>query len=174
MPYAPFHEFFPEVAMRETRSVTVPPDSDTGVPPGEYGFLELFCNEKGCDCRRVFLYVVSAPKNDVHAVIAYGWESPAFYSKWMGDNDPTIIDSLRGPCLNLGSPESAAAPALLDLFRNVLLRDTAYLGRIKRHYRMFREKVEGAGAGGRQKPERKRKKGGRWGQALRFAFQAVV
>ena len=150
MPYAPFHEFFPEVAKRETRSVTVLYESNTGIPPGEYGFLEMFCNEKSCDCRRVFLYVVSAARNDVQAVMAYGWESRAFYERWMGDKDPDVIDSLLGPCLNLGSPESASAPAILELFRDVLLRDAAYVDRIKRHYRMFREKVDGVGNRQRQ------------------------
>ena len=158
MPYVPFYEFFPEVAKRETRTVTVLPESNMGVPPGEYGFVEMFCNDKGCDCRRVFLTVVSAPKSDLHAVIAYGWESPTFYAKWMGDNDPQIIESLRGPCLNLGSPESAAAPAILNLFRNVLLRDAAYVDRIKRHYQMFREKVDDTENRKRETGKKKRKK----------------
>ena len=158
MPYVPFHEFFPEVAERETRSVTVLDESKTGVPPGEYGFLEMFCNESGCDCRRVLLYVVSTARNDVQAVIAYGWESPAFYAKWMGDNDPEVIDSLRGPCLNLGSPGSDAAPAILELFRDVLLQDASYVDRIKRHYRMFREKVDGVGNRQRQSRAKYRKR----------------
>jgi hypothetical protein len=143
MSYVSFYGFFPEIAKRETRSVTILPGSNTAVPAGEYGFVEMFCDEKGCDFRRVFLSVVSASKSDLHAVIAYAWESPAFYAKWMGDNDPEIIEALRGPCLNFGSPQSAAAPALLNLFKNVLLQDATYVNRIKRHYRMIREKVDG-------------------------------
>jgi len=121
----------------------------------------MFCNEKGCDCRRVFLSVVSATKNELHAVIAYGWESPAFYAKWMGDNDPQSIQSLHGPCLNLGSPESATAPAILKLFRDVLLQDAAYVDRIKRHYQMFRGKIDGPDNPKQQtnKKKRKRRKG---------------
>jgi hypothetical protein len=56
MPFQLFHDLFPEMAERETRSVIVPPGSPpSGLPPGQYAFLEMFCNEKGCDCRRVFL-----------------------------------------------------------------------------------------------------------------------
>ena len=158
MPYVPFNKFCPEVAKRETRSVTVLEGSNTGVPPDKYGFFEMFCDEKGCDCRRVFLYVVSAASNHVQAVIAYGWESPEFYGRWMGDNDPDVIEALSGPCLNLGSPESDAAPAILELFREVLLQDAVYVDRIKRHYRMFREHVDGVGNRRRHSHAKNRKR----------------
>ena len=161
MPYASFHELFPKVAERETRTITVPPGTNAGVPPGEYGFVEMFCDERGCDCRRVFFAAVSAPHGDLQAVIAYGWESPAFYAKWMGDNDPQIIEELRGPCLNLASHQSAAAPAFLNMVRDVLLRDAAYMERVKRHYQMFREKIDGAGSRKRRfwtKNRKRRKK----------------
>ncbi len=59
----------------------------------------------------------------------------------MGDDDPRIINDLTGPALNLASPQSNIAPALLDLFSKVLLKDTAYVERIKRHYVMFRQKI---------------------------------
>src|ERR1039458_3144226 len=50
MPMTPFMERFPEVGARETRSATVTQRQD--LPDGEYGFLELYCDEPGCDCRR--------------------------------------------------------------------------------------------------------------------------
>jgi len=31
----------------------------------------------------------------------------------------------------------------IELFRNILLPDEAYIERVKRHYEMFREKVDG-------------------------------
>jgi len=48
-----------------------------------------------------------------------------------------------GPALNVGSPQSSLAPALLNFVREVLLRDEAYLERIKRHYHLFRAKIDG-------------------------------
>jgi hypothetical protein len=142
MPYSLFHSRFPDVAERETRTVTVIDPSSFNLPPATYAFLEMFCDEPGCDCRRVFFTVVSSLKNDIKAVIAWGWEDRYFYSKWMGSDDPHIINDLKGPVLNLASPQSELAPALLKLFQRVLLQDSGYIERIKRHYVMFRETVD--------------------------------
>jgi hypothetical protein len=142
MPYALFHSRFPEVAERETRSISVFANSDVGLPAGNYGFLEMFCDEPGCDCRRVFFYVVSSLRKDVEAVIAWGWESRAFYARWMKENDPLVLDALKGPALNLSSSQTRLALALLNVVADVLLQDSAYVERVKTHYRMFREHVE--------------------------------
>ena len=76
------------------------------------------------------------------AVIAYGWESPEFYEKWMGDNDPLIINELKGPVLNMASPQSNIALTLLDMIQKVVLRDQSYIQRLKRHYWMFRHHID--------------------------------
>jgi hypothetical protein len=157
MPYQLFHNLFPEKAERETRSIIVLENSDSGLPPGEYGFLEMFCNEVDCDCRRAFFYVVSSLREDVEAVIAWGWETADFYAQWMGDDDPLFIAEMQGPTLNLTSPRTDLAPAILDLFRDVLLRDEAYLARVKRHYKMFRKKIDG-GSPGKSRSRRARRK----------------
>lgn len=68
MPYVAFHEYFPALARKETRSVTVLPYAAGNVPAGHYGFIEMFCDEPGCDCRRVFLMVLSSPANRPEAV----------------------------------------------------------------------------------------------------------
>ena len=140
MPFGPFHEYFPDVAERETRAVTLLKDAD--LPAGTYALVELYCNEAGCDCRRVFLCVVCPPRKDPVAVIAYGWEDRAFYAKWMKDDDPQIIQGLKGPNLNAFSPQSKWAPAALKLVSDIVLKDPAYVARIKRHYEMFRQEVE--------------------------------
>ena len=60
----------------------------------------------------------------------------------MGDNDPHVIKDLMGPALNHASPQSNLAPAVLKLFKDVLLKDNAYIERVIRHYVMFRETVD--------------------------------
>ena len=82
MPMTPFMERFPEVGARETRSVTVTNRQD--LPDGEYSFLEFYCNEPGCDCRRVMIDVLRPETgwSKVWATISYGWESLDFYRKW--------------------------------------------------------------------------------------------
>jgi hypothetical protein len=142
MPYAAFFQRFRKIAERETRNVKIISENQYGLPIGEYGFLEFFCDEPGCDCRRVFLYIVSSRRKDVEAVIAYGWESRGFYAKWMRSSDKRDLDELQGPILNLLSPQSKIAPALLNLFKDALLRDRAYIDRIKEHYRIFRAEID--------------------------------
>jgi hypothetical protein len=140
MPYVLFNDHFPELAQRETRTITQLWPSH-GLPAGQYGFLEMFCDEPGCDCRRVFFYVYSPTRHRHEAVIAYGWEDEAFYARWMGDDDPDVVAAMKGPILNLGSPQTELAPAVLALFEYLLLPDAAYMERVKRHYRLFREKI---------------------------------
>jgi len=140
MPYEPFYERFKEIAMKETRSITIRNNPD--LPDDEVGFLELYCNDENCDCRRVFFNVVSRKRGKDVAVIAYGWEDSGFYARWYRQNDPQIIREMQGPILNPGSSQSELAPALLKLVRDILLKDPAYIERLKRHYWMFKEKVD--------------------------------
>ena len=143
MPYQLLHDLLPAIAEAETRTITVfGHESETGLPSGEYAFCEMFCNERGCDCRRVFFYVVSSFRDGPEAVVAWGWETPEFYAKWLHDDDPVIVAELVGPSLNLGSSETELADGILNLVRNVLLQDETYVDRVKRHYRQFRNKVD--------------------------------
>jgi hypothetical protein len=143
MPYVPFDEYFRELAAAETRVLTIPPGGSGGLPADSYVFREMFCNERGCDCRRVFFSVISESQQRTEAIVAYGWETKAFYAKWMGGADLATLVEMQGPVLNFGSPQSPLAPAILRLTEEVLLKDPAYLERIKRHYALFRQKIEG-------------------------------
>ena len=146
MPYSAFYELFPEVAERETRSIILQKSKDADPKyinlNGEYSFIEAYCDEKDCDCRRVFFNVVSPTSKGPLAVVAYGWESKKYYSKWMGESDESVISTLFGASLNLASPQSSVAPQLLELVKDVLLNDTAYVERIKRHYKMYRQRID--------------------------------
>ncbi|MBF0436975.1 MAG: hypothetical protein HQL77_16605 [Magnetococcales bacterium] len=143
MMYVPFNEYYPEIAEKETRVVTIIGSSQWNLPPDGYAFLEMFCNEAGCDCRRVMFTVIATGENIPVAVIAYGWEKKKFYVKWMGDSDPRFIKELIGPVLNMASQQSQLASRLLELFKSVLMKDAQYIERVKKHYHMVREKVEG-------------------------------
>ena len=139
MPMSPFMERFPELGRRETRSLIVPSQGD--LPVGEYGFIEFYCNEPGCDCRRVIINVLRPDTgwNKVWATINYGWESLDFYRNWTGGaSDP--ID-LKGPNLDPINPQTEYSFYLLDLFR-FILESPDYVERLKRHYQMFRDSVE--------------------------------
>lgn len=60
MIFSSFFEEFPELVESEFRNIFV---FDNGtykyIPPGNYAFLELFCPDIGCDCRKVIINIVS-------------------------------------------------------------------------------------------------------------------
>ena len=153
MLFSPFEAYFPEIAMRETRTVIVRGWSPFKLPAGEYAFPELFCDEPGCDCRRVFFYVVSPTSSSPLAVVAYGWETDAFYAQWAHEDDPQVIHQLKGPVLNLGSPQSRYAPEFLRLIDKALLQDPAYMQRLKAHYDLFRRQVEARETSDMEEPD---------------------
>jgi len=114
----PFIERFPDLAARETRCVTVTGRSD--LPDGEYGFIELYCDEPGCDCRRVMIDVLRADTewNKIWATINYGWESLEFYKKWSGSSANAATS--KRPFQDPLNPQTELSPVLLNLFRHLL------------------------------------------------------
>jgi hypothetical protein len=141
MSYTSFHYHFREIAEKETRTLSMMRD-DSIIPKGSYGLLEMYCDDLNCDCRRVFLEVYDWERGESVAYIAYGWESQGFYRNWFRGDDPDAIRDLQGPILNDGSPQSKYAPAFLKLVKDVVLSDPAYIARLKRHYQIFKEKVD--------------------------------
>lgn len=111
MPFAPFYELFPEVARAETRSITVL-KAGSALPAGTYGFVEMFCNDERCDCRRAFIQVLAdvSPRlrdNRPMATISFGWEDESFYRKWASfplSNEG--LAELKGPALASMAPQS--------------------------------------------------------------------
>ena len=88
MPYTMFYDRFPDIAEKETRNLIVFNEPD--LPPDTYALTELYCDEPGCDCRRVMFNILSEKRKEFVAVIAYGWETEDYYRKWAGENDPEI------------------------------------------------------------------------------------
>ncbi len=141
MPFIPLNHHFPDLARNETRTITVLENSNLGLPPGEFGFYEMFCDEAECDCRRVFFVVYGGTPPEVCATIAFGWESTEFYEDWSGE-DAEYAQTLKGPGLNLAGSQGPLAPALLSVVKNILLQDEEYVARVKRHYDLFRQEID--------------------------------
>ena len=142
MHYTPFYEYFPDLASRETRNIQVFIDNEWGLPADQYALIELFCETRDCDCRRIMLMVVSERSQQPVAVINFGWESRHFYEKWYGRNDKSVIDGLKGPCLSITGPKSKYADNILAMVCSTVLKDADYIERIKRHYRLFKSNVK--------------------------------
>jgi len=140
MPMAPFVTRFRELGTQETRTLTV--QDHPVLPRGAYGFFEFYCNEPGCDCRRVVICVMRPETGweKMWATIGYGWESEEFYQKKVGGSFDA--GELKGPFLEPLSQQTEYSAALLELFQSTVLPSPDYVDRLKRHYRMFRDAIE--------------------------------
>ena len=136
----PLFEKLPEIAAVETRSIIIA-DNNSNIPNGIYGLWESYCDELNCDCRRIFINVVSRDSpGDILATISYGWETPEFYKKWMGRADTKLIDMMTQPHLEIGCVQSKYANDFLELFQG-MIKDKSYVERLSRHYVLFKEVV---------------------------------
>lgn len=88
--YEPFYERFKEVAMKETRRISI--HNNLKLPDDDYGFLEAYYNDESFDCWQVFINVTSCRCIAVVAVSAYGWEGSAFYARGYRQNDLEISE----------------------------------------------------------------------------------
>ena len=123
-----FHNLFPEIGGREYRVITLfQPDE---VPPGNYGFVEAYCTESGCDCRNVLLNVVTDDPPRHLATINYSLDPGGFKAIGMPD---AFLDSFN--------VQTEYSQGLLKLFQRYLLHDSVFLGRLERHLQMVKSLV---------------------------------
>jgi hypothetical protein len=94
---------------------------------GEYSFIEAYCVEEDCDCRRVALLVVNEKRKQV-ATIEFGF-------------DPE--HPLAGPFLDEFEKQAAGAGDLLQVFVDLINKHPEWLKGMYRHYKDVRRKVDG-------------------------------
>jgi hypothetical protein len=134
----PFYTHFPDLAARETRTITL--HGRAALPDGEYGLIEFYCDEPDCDCRRVIFRIASAPPEmRTYATINYGWESLAFYTRWMHGDAETAAE-MQGASLEPFGQQSQYSAAFLELVKWAV-QDEAYVRRLQTHYGLFKEAV---------------------------------
>jgi hypothetical protein len=125
----PFHALFPDVARDECRTVTL---LAVGNPTSRtFLFVEFYCNEPACDCRRVILNVIDTGKQQHVATINHAFEPP---KPPFEDEGQTFLDPLN--------PQSPASEELLDLFKGMIAGDAEYRARLERHYQMWKTVVD--------------------------------
>jgi hypothetical protein len=125
MSMAPFEQFFPHVADKETRRIMLmgEPGWKSSLPPGNYYLNERYCHDEGCDCRRVLFEVVHEESMTLVAMISFGFD---------------CRDPLRGPFIDPLHPKAPYALEFLDLLKTTVISDRAYLARCERHYEMVK------------------------------------
>jgi hypothetical protein len=94
---------------------------------GTYSFVEAYCVDKGCDCRRTTIFVFN-DKNNVAAVIDFGF-------------DPG--EPLAGPFLNDMQKQTAAANDLLEIFVDLVNGNPDWVKGMYEHYRKVRKHIGG-------------------------------
>ena len=129
-----FFHAFPKLADSELRNFIVPPGTDSSLPADRYAFIELYCNDKGCDCRRVTIAVFAERQRKYVAHLNLGFDSS---------------DAMAGPFLDPLNPQAPYAQDLLTMLTDMINDDPAYLARLHRHYVMFKERCEGRPYAGR-------------------------
>lgn len=140
----PFNSLLPEIAQREMRRIQVQPQPGgppaSGLPAGEYVFDEFYCEDLGCDCRRVFIQVIAPHQGGrILASINYGWEEESFYRQRMPYN-PKAPREIVQASLDPINKQSEHSEELLGLFRQHV-RDEAYRRQLQRHHELFREEL---------------------------------
>lgn len=95
-----FVKVFPEFGEAETRTLTTFNHPD--LPPDRYAFAESYCDERGCDCRRVTFNVIAMEGKRHVATIAHALDdsTPRY------DLPRTFLDPMN--------PQTELSPALLD------------------------------------------------------------
>ncbi|MDT8334368.1 MAG: hypothetical protein RQ753_01595 [Desulfurivibrionaceae bacterium] len=131
----PYHILFPKSNAGGIGLVL--PDKVGKAKAGEYEFIETYCVEKNCDCRRTTLLVLNA-KGKTMAVIDFGF-------------DPDR--PLAGPLLNDFAKQSAAAGNFLEIFVDAVNDNPAWLKAMYANYRKVRRKVDGHAYRGRPFPK---------------------
>jgi len=130
----PYIELFPQQGQNECRVAYV--SNHNQLPPDEYAFLELYCTDTDCDCRRVMINVIGRSHQHL-ATLNYGFDKK---------------DKMAGPFLDPLNPQSKYSKVLLDLFCWIL-QDSAYRARLENHYQQFKTAIRQKSAPGKSTRE---------------------
>ena len=127
MEFIPAGEIIGEA--HQVRSVSIKQSHQ--LPDGEYSFIDMYCADPICDCRKTMIQVMH--NGNLVSIINYGWESATFYEKWMGGSEKdNLIPKMHGASIDITSPDLVSRDGILALF-NALLNDI-WIAKFKRHY----------------------------------------
>jgi hypothetical protein len=132
-------------------SVLFPKESDLGSfylssPPkgllsnGPYHMIDLLCQDYMCDCHKVSILIADEDRKSVLATVAYGWKSKGYYYKWGLDKDTT--ESLTSGFLDPWGVQTIHSPLFLSFIRRKINREPQFMNKIKKRYRMFKDRVD--------------------------------
>jgi hypothetical protein len=127
MEFIPAGEIIGEAHQVRTVSIKESPQ----LPDGEYSFIDTYCVDPECDCRKTMIQVMHNGK--LVSIINYGWESSTFYENWMGSSAKDhSMPKMHGVSMDITSPDRVSTDGMLALF-NALLNDI-WVAKFKHHY----------------------------------------
>jgi len=127
MKFIPAGEVIGEAHQVRTVRITQSPQ----LPDGEYSFIDTYCSDPGCDCRKTMIQVMQEGR--LVSIINFGWEPAAFYQNWMGSSaEDNPLPEMHGASIDITSPNLVSMDGVLALF-NALLNDM-WIAKFKRHY----------------------------------------
>lgn len=109
------------------------------LPDGEYNFIDMYCSDSNCDCRKTMIQVTH--NGMLVSIINYGWEPAKFYNKWMGSSgeEDNQFPAMNGASIDISSPNLVSEEGILGLF-HALLNDM-WIAKFKRHYKEVKAAV---------------------------------
>lgn len=135
MNLVPFLNRHPKIALREMLNLRIKPGNPS-LPEGNYTFLENYCADRKCDCRRVSLQVLKEGdfKQPI-ASISFGWDSEQFYTKL--DGADIAADTVVG-FLDPLNYQSEHADGVLEAFQHCLQENPELRDWFLAHYTIFK------------------------------------
>jgi hypothetical protein len=101
------------------------------LPDGMYEFIDQYCTDPDCDCRKTMIQVVHEGQRV--ATISFGWEPPEYYTKWMGMGaDDQFARDMSGASIDMSSPDRLNPDAILAFFNALMNHE--WLGMMKANY----------------------------------------
>ena len=131
-PFIPAGELLgPECQIR-----TVVLTADSYLPPGEYTFIDTYCTDNTCDCRKTIIQIFHDEK--LVSIVSYGWESPKFYLRWLGSTrDLEFAKEMSGVSIDPSSPDRVSPQGILLLIKHLM--DPKWISMLKENYRLIRK-----------------------------------
>jgi hypothetical protein len=111
------------------------------LPDGDYTFVDTYCIDPSCDCRRTLIQILL---NGVHvSTIGYGWESQKFYKNWMGvESNEDYMPDLHGATVDMSSPNKVSPNSILSFFNTLL--DDKWIAVFKKNYNAVKKQISKA------------------------------
>jgi hypothetical protein len=131
-PFVPAGEILgPECQVR-----TIVLANDPHLPDGKYIFLDTYCTDNSCDCRKTIIQIFH--DNKLVSIVSFGWESPKFYLRWLkSTRDRELAQEMSGLSIDFSSPNLVSPDGIFLLVTRLL--DDKWISLLKENYRLIRK-----------------------------------